>query len=601
MAAVVAITRVWYWLLETMPFVIVSDQKALERKLCKSAHDPPISDRQARWIESMAKFPYSFQWRKGEANTVADALSGNPVAVNVVTVVQSLLAGIWRRLTVTAREDAEYQHLLQQARDPGSALSVWRGLVTDAQGRIYVLRNDEIRTIILIENHTKTLAGHFGADKTRRMVERFWQWHGMARDVREYVQSCAVCQRNKHSTHATPGELHPILARRPWQIVTMDFVGGLHAAEKSRNTQIAVLVDKFSKYVCLEPCAKEIDAVQTAQIFLRRIVGDFGVPQVVISDRGPQFAAEVWQRILALIGSQVALASTHHPQSDGQSERMIQTLLRMVRSYAQTVAEQWEALLPMMQFALNNAPSSAGKYSPFQVLYRVIPIQPADLMVDDPDDRPGAWEWGDKRGVLVWVRRWWKGRKQVQELVTQRLEQAADLMKRRYDRGHRPVDFQEGDLVLLSVKSHDSQNLTCKHRSRFTGPYVVDTKVHDNAYQLVGLLVEVPTTQNVKFLRLFYPSPAKFFSRPDAQYAHPLERGDHIEWEVEGIEAHRSTPRGIQYLLQWKGTTDKTWVRSRQLAHCQQILHDYQQKHNIAPDEWSDSASSLESDSSEGE
>ena len=598
MAAVVPVTRVWYWLLESTPFTIRSDHKALERKLCKSCHDPPINDRQARWIESMAKFPYSFQWEKGSANKVADALSRSPAELNVVTVVYSLLAGLWQRLRLAVQDDTEYQRLLAQAQDAGSALSTWHGLVVDARGRVFVPQNDELRTIILVENHTTPLAGHFGAEKTQEMTERYWQWKGLARDVREYVRSCAVCQRNKHSTRAPAGALHPILARRPWQIVTLDFVSGLHPAVKTKNTQILVLVDKFSKYVCLESCAKEIDALETAQIFLRRVVRDFGVPQVVISDRGPQFSSEIWKRLLELMGSRVALATTHHPQSDGQSERMIQTLLRVLRSYAQTAADQWEILLPMMQFALNNAPAASGKYSPFQVLFGISPVQPTDLLVDDPDDRPGAWEWGDSRGALPWVRKWWKARRRVHDFIRHKLRETADLVQRRYDKSHRPLLLEEGDLVLLSVKSYDPRAQTRKHRSRYTGPYVVDRKVHDNAYRLSGLPPDVPPTQNVQFLRLFVPTPAKFSTRPDAQFACPVARGDHLEWEVEKIEAHRTTQRGLQYLVSWKGTPDKSWLQPRQLKHCQRLLHDYQRDNAISLDVWSDSASSLESDSS---
>ena len=64
----------------------------------------------------------------------------------------------------------------------------------------------------------------------------------------------------------------------------------------------------------------EIDASQTASIFIRRVVGEHGVPAVVISDRGLQFAAAVWKEILKAMGTYVALATTHHPQTDGQSE-----------------------------------------------------------------------------------------------------------------------------------------------------------------------------------------------------------------------------------------------------------------------------------------
>ena len=58
MALVHAITRVWYWLLEGKFFTIYSDHQALQRKLCKSAQDPPLNDRQARWIESISRFSF---------------------------------------------------------------------------------------------------------------------------------------------------------------------------------------------------------------------------------------------------------------------------------------------------------------------------------------------------------------------------------------------------------------------------------------------------------------------------------------------------------------------------------------------------------------
>ena len=109
----------------------------------------------------------------------------------------------------------------------------------------------------------------------------------------EYVWTCSIYQRTKHSTSKTPGELHPIIATKPWNMLTIDFVSGLPKDPRTKCSQILVIVDKFSKYVLLEPCPMEIDASQIASIFIRRVVGEHGVPAVVISDRGPQFAAAV--------------------------------------------------------------------------------------------------------------------------------------------------------------------------------------------------------------------------------------------------------------------------------------------------------------------
>ena len=176
LAVVMCVTRVWHWLLEGRPFTICSDHKALERKLHKSAHDPPITDRQARWIESLAKFSYTFEWIKGMNNTFADALSHNPspTANSTVSVTHSLLAGLRKRLKLVAADDPKYQVLKASASDPNTDLSVSHDLVVDAQGRVYVPKDEEIRTLLIAEVHDSPMAGHFGMDRTLELLQRKW-------------------------------------------------------------------------------------------------------------------------------------------------------------------------------------------------------------------------------------------------------------------------------------------------------------------------------------------------------------------------------------------------------------------------------------------
>ena len=75
-----------------------------------------------------------------------------------------------------------------------------------------------------LEAHDAPLSGHFGVEKTLEKLKRTWFWPKMAEDVRSYVSSCAICQRTKHSNTKPKGLLHPIIARFPWQIITIDFV-----------------------------------------------------------------------------------------------------------------------------------------------------------------------------------------------------------------------------------------------------------------------------------------------------------------------------------------------------------------------------------------
>ena len=237
LAVVAAVTRVWHWFLEGISFTICSDHKALGSKLHQSRHDPPLNDRQKRWIESLAPFSYTFEWIKGADNTVADALSRNPASCCTVTVTHALLAGLRKRLQLIIADDQEYQLLLEKAKDPASPLDVWKGLVVDEGGRIVMPKDDEIRTLVLSEAHDSPLAGHFGIEKTLEIVQRRWTWKGLQKDVKDYVQSCVRCQRSKNNTHKPPGELHPILATRPWEILTLDFVSGLPADPRTKHSR----------------------------------------------------------------------------------------------------------------------------------------------------------------------------------------------------------------------------------------------------------------------------------------------------------------------------------------------------------------------------
>ena len=109
LAVVDSVTLTWRHMLEDIPFVIRSDHAALERKLMKSAQEPPLLPRQTRWIERLMPYAYKFEYIKGSNNLVADALSRCPYMLNTVTVVHSMLAGILARMKIAATQDPQYQ------------------------------------------------------------------------------------------------------------------------------------------------------------------------------------------------------------------------------------------------------------------------------------------------------------------------------------------------------------------------------------------------------------------------------------------------------------------------------------------------------------
>jgi hypothetical protein len=116
----------------------------------------------------------------------------------------------------------------------------------------------------------------------------------------------------------------------------MDFITDLPTV-KAKNS-ILVVVDRLAKMAHFTPCSKLITAEETTQLILDGIVRLHGLPEDIMSDKGPQFASKFWRCLFELLGVDIRLSSTFHPEIDGQTERTNQTLeqyLRCTMNYQQ--------------------------------------------------------------------------------------------------------------------------------------------------------------------------------------------------------------------------------------------------------------------------
>ena len=233
--------------------------------------------------------------------------------------------------------------------------------------------------------------------------------------------------------------------------------------------------------------------------------------------------------------------------------------------------EQWEEMLPILEYALNDSYCKATLTTPFRLLRGYDPVGPQHFMFG-ADQELGAVPRGS------WERRWIDSQEKVWEFVKARQKEITARMKERYDHNRKPLDLDPGDLVLLSTKSHQLLEGYRKQQERFVGPYVVQKKVHPNAYKLAGLPPGVPPTQNVRFLLKHNTSPDRFSSRPDPDASTPQLIDGEYEWEVEDVVGHKDTRHGMKYLVKWKGFTRKQWLHEGQMEHAKQTLLDYRQR-----------------------
>ena len=391
----------------------------------------------------------------------------------------------------------------------------------------------------------------------------------MREDVKEYVRTCVRCQLTKNDLQKPKGLLIPIPSPAPWHTITLDFVGKFTPSCSSGKTHCLVIVDKFSKYVILEPVYESVTAKDTADILIRRVISEHGVPARVISDRGPQFTSEVWRKVLEGFGTNIALAATHHPQSDGQTERTIRTLIQLLRAFTNQQQDTWEEVLPLLQFALNHAHCEATSSTPFRILLRRDPRSPLDFTTPSGTNTPN--EAGYEPDARLKQKL-----DEVNRFIQERQDEVMARMKSQADRHRRNYTFEPGDQVLLSTKSHPALVGNRKQQDLRVGPFVVRQRINDNAYELEGLPPAVPSTQNITFLSPFYPNVVRFSTRPQEDVALPEVLEDSIEWEVERVTDFRQARDGSRrYRVKWIGAQREQWLPESEMGHCTQSIRDY--------------------------
>ncbi|KAL2004449.1 hypothetical protein VTN00DRAFT_5204 [Thermoascus crustaceus] len=145
---------------------------------------------------------------------------------------------------------------------------------------------------------------------------------------------------------------------------------------------ILVIVDRLTKYAYFLPYKKSSNAEELAYTFLQIIFGNHGMPEEFVSDRDKLFTSGFWQTLTRQLGSKHKLSTTAHPQTDGQTERMNQTLEQYLRCYINYQQDNWVELLPMAQFAYNSAKNETTQESPFYANYGFEPSAYQELKPD---------------------------------------------------------------------------------------------------------------------------------------------------------------------------------------------------------------------------
>ena len=443
-------------------------------------------------------------------------------------------------------------------------------------GRLCVPDDGAVRTSILALNHDAITGAHFGRDKTLSAVKARFQWKGMTGTVERYVSSCEACQRNKPSQQLTPGALMPLpLPEQPFQEWTQDAVTALPTTRRGHDA-IQVYVERSCKLKHFEAMTKNAGAVELAESMIRTVVRQHGVPLALISDRDPRFTASYYRVLSNKLGIEMRMSTARHPQSDGQSEREIRTMVTALelRAFCNDNQDDWDDHLDMLELGFNSTVQASTQHTPFELVYGMKPRLPIDVAlarVARPDN-PAAGDRAKRLKDAVQTARGY--------LIKAQQRQATNADRRDVPR------LAVGDEVLLSTKGLTLRGFENKLGARYVGPYRVTKAVNANAYTLA---LPVPmsalhATFNIDKLKPYrsgldeFPTrPIRFDRPPPAAQAD--SNGD-VRWEVEAIVGERRMGRGKSYLIKWRGypSEENEWAPRSELMHsAAEAVRDWEQ------------------------
>ena len=144
------------------------------------------------------------------------------------------------------------------------------------------------------------------------MVTRNYWWPGVIRDVGRYVEECDLCQRMKNRTEETVGKLKlSEVLKKPWTHLMVDFITKLLVV--ARKDAILVVCNRLSKMMHFVVTTEKMLAEGLARLFRDNMWKLHGLPESVVLNRGPQFAAELTKELNRMLGIQTRLLIAFHP------------------------------------------------------------------------------------------------------------------------------------------------------------------------------------------------------------------------------------------------------------------------------------------------
>ena len=302
------------------------------------------------------------------------------------------------------------------------------------------------------------------------MQEHFW-WPGMARNLRNCIRKCSRCKKFEAAPPVAP--LRPLACSGPGELLHVDFTSieetvPLRKEPVIRN--VMVMQDHFSKYV-VTYVVKDQMARTTTETLRNGYFGLFGAPTYLVSDQGKAFTGHLISNLCELYGVQKLRTSPYHAQTNGQVERMNQTIIRMIGKLEQDKKARWSEHLPEMLAAYNGTRLAVTGYSPYFLLFGRKSRMPVDCLFPTLCDSP------HQAKMEVSVAAMQKRLKEAFAVARRLTSLEATRQRRYYDCKAGAVALQPGDVVMVCTDGFVGKR---KVKDRWEdGGFIVESQLED--------------------------------------------------------------------------------------------------------------------------
>ncbi|GJT42062.1 putative reverse transcriptase domain-containing protein [Tanacetum coccineum] len=354
LGAVVFYLKPWRHYLYGTKCTVFTDHKSLQHIL----NQKELNMRQHRWLELLSDYNCEIRYHPGKANVVADTLSKKErePPLKVRALVMTIGLNLPKQILDAQTEAQKLENIKNE--DVG-------GMLLENSKDPEKLR----MTVIMHESHKSKYSIHLGSKKMYQDMKKLYWWPNMKANITTYVSKCLTCA-NVKAEHQRPLGLlvqHDI-PQWKWDNITMDFVMKLPKSSQGYDT-IWVIVDRLTKSIIFAPMRETYSMDKLARMYLKEVVTRHGIPLLIICDRDPRFASNFWRSLQNALGTSLDMSTAYHLQTDGQSERTIQTLEDMLRACAIDFGKGWVNHFPLVEFSYNNSYHASIKAAPFEALY----------------------------------------------------------------------------------------------------------------------------------------------------------------------------------------------------------------------------------------